>query len=87
MYYTYIQLCRCWTVAGLNEDDICHQSFPYGVHPAGQLWSRTANQAGIGVLWAGSGANTPSRVQLELIDDLQPTIWMGMPSYGLHLAN
>ncbi len=87
MYYTYIQLCRCWTVSGLNEDDICHQSFPYGVHPAGQLWSRTANQAGIGVLWAGSGANTPSRVQLELINDLQPTIWMGMPSYGLHLAN
>ena len=87
MYYTYIQLCRCWTVSGLNEDDICHQSFPYGVHPAGQLWSRTANQAGIGVLWAGSGANTPSRTQLELIDDLQPTIWMGMPSYGLHLVN
>ncbi|MDP7623993.1 MAG: AMP-binding protein [Rhodospirillales bacterium] len=87
MYYTYIQLCRCWTVAGLNEDDICHQSFPYGVHPAGQLWSRTANQVGIGVLWAGSGANTPSRIQLELIEDLQPTIWMGMPSYGLHLAN
>jgi phenylacetate-CoA ligase len=87
MYYTYIQLCRCWTVSGLKEDDICHQSFPYGVHPAGQLWSRTANQAGIGVLWAGSGVNTPSKVQLELIQDLQPTIWMGMPSYGLHLAN
>ena len=87
MYYTYIQLCRCWTISGLNEDDICHQSFPYGVHPAGQLWSRTANQAGIGVLWAGSGTSTPSRVQLELINDLQPTIWMGMPSYGLHLAN
>ena len=87
MYYSFIQLCRCWTVSGLNEDDICHQSFPYGIHPAGQLWSRTANQSGIGVLWAGSGANTPSRVQLELIRDLQPTIWMGMPSYGLHLAN
>jgi len=87
MKYTFIQLCRCWTVSGLNEDDICHQSFPYGVHPAGQLWSRTANQSGIGVLWAGSGANTPSRVQLELIQELQPTIWMGMPSYGLHLAN
>ena len=87
MYYSFIQLCRCWTVSGLNEDDICHQSFPYGIHPAGQLWSRTANQSGIGILWAGSGANTPSRVQLELIRDLQPTIWMGMPSYGLHLAN
>ncbi|MFP6710961.1 MAG: AMP-binding protein [Rhodospirillales bacterium] len=87
LHYTYIQLCRCWTISGLNEDDICHQSFPFGVHPAGQLWSRTANQVGIGVLWAGSGANTPSRTQLVLIDDLQPTIWMGMPSYGLHLAN
>jgi len=87
MYYTYIQLCRCWTVSGLKDSDICHQSFPYGVHPAGQLWSRTANQVGIGILWAGSGANTPSKVQLELIRDLQPTIWMGMPSYGLHLAN
>ena len=87
MFYTYIQLCRCWTVSGLDSNDICHQSFPYGVHPAGQLWSRTANQVGIGVLWAGSGANTPSKVQLQLINDLQPTIWMGMPSYGLHLAN
>ena len=26
MYYSFIQLCRCWTVSGLNEDDICHQS-------------------------------------------------------------
>ena len=71
MFYTYIQLCRCWTVSGLDSNDICHQSFPYGVHPAGQLWSRTANQVGIGVLWAGSGANTPSKVQLQLINDLK----------------
>ena len=38
-------------------------------------------------MWAGSGANTPSQTQLELIDIQQPTMWMGMPSYGLHLAN
>jgi phenylacetate-CoA ligase len=41
----------------------------------------------VGVLWAGSGANTPSEVQLDLIQRLKPTLWMGMPSYGLHLAN
>ncbi|MCP3975042.1 MAG: phenylacetate--CoA ligase, partial [bacterium] len=62
-------------------------SFPLGVHPAGQLWARTANRAGVGVMWAGSGANTPSQTQLELIARLGPTMWMGMPSYGLHLAN
>jgi phenylacetate-CoA ligase len=26
-------------------------------------------------------------LQLELIERLKPTIWMGMSSYGLHLAN
>jgi phenylacetate-CoA ligase len=26
-------------------------------------------------------------VQLELIDHLKPTLWLGMASYGLHLAN
>jgi phenylacetate-CoA ligase len=42
---------------------------------------------GIGVAWAGSGAALPSAAQLELIRMLKPTIWMGMSSYGLHLAN
>ena len=51
------------------------------------MWARTANPSGVGVLWAGSGANTPSATQLELILGLAPTMWMGMPSYGLHLAN
>jgi len=87
LHYTYIQLCRCWAVIGAEPGDFCHQSFPYGVHPAGQLWSRSANMSGIGVMWAGSGANTPSETQLELMQNLNPTMWMGMPSYGLHLAN
>jgi phenylacetate-CoA ligase len=39
------------------------------------------------VNWAGSGTTTPSAMQLELIERLRPTIWMGMSSYGLHLAN
>ena len=38
-------------------------------------------------IWVGAGASTPSQTQLELIQQLKPTIWMGMPSYGLHLAN
>jgi phenylacetate-CoA ligase len=87
MEHTYLQLVRCWVNVGVREGDVCHVSFPFGVHPAGQLWARTANLAGVGVLWAGSGANTPSEVQLDLIQRLGPTLWMGMPSYGLHLAN
>jgi len=87
MEYTYLQLCRCWAISGAEDGDLCHMSFPLGVHPAGQLWSRTANQVGVGVIWAGAGAGTPSQVQLDLIQSLNPTTWMGMPSYGLHLAN
>jgi phenylacetate-CoA ligase len=39
------------------------------------------------VNWAGSGTSTPSALQLELIQRLKPTIWLGMSSYALHLAN
>ena len=33
------------------------------------------------------GTSTPSALQLELIQRLKPTIWLGMSSYALHLAN
>ena len=87
MRYSFLQLVRCWVCAGVEPGDLCHMSFPFGVHPAGQLWSRTANDAGIGIVWVGAGNTTPSEVQLDLLSRLRPTLWMGMPSYGLHLAN
>jgi phenylacetate-CoA ligase len=62
-------------------------SFPLGIHPVGQMLARCATDVGIAVNWAGSGTTTPSVMQIELIDRLKPTIWMGMSSYGLHLAN
>ena len=52
-----------------------------------QLYARAAEDNGIGTIWCGAGTNTPFEVQLELIDQLKPTIWAGMASYGLHLAN
>lgn len=64
-----------------------HVSFPLGIHPVGQMLARAASTRGIAVNWAGSGTTTPSAMQIELIDRLRPTIWMGMSSYGLHLAN
>jgi phenylacetate-CoA ligase len=78
---------RAWALIGATPDDCAHISFPLGVHPVAHLYARTAINHGIGTVWCGAGTNTPSEVQLELIDHLKPTIWLGMASYGLHLAN
>jgi phenylacetate-CoA ligase len=78
---------RAWALIGATPDDCAHISFPLGVHPVAHLYARTAINHGIGTVWCGAGTNTPSEVQLELIDQLKPTVWLGMASYGLHLAN
>lgn len=78
---------RTFECMGIGRDDLAHLSFPLGIHPAGQMWARAAEERGIGVAWVGSGAAAPSALQLELIRMLRPTVWMGMSSYGLHLSN
>lgn len=77
---------RLWLAAGCGPDDIAHISFPMGIHPVGHLYARTAEALGIGTVWCGAGNNTPSELQLELIRTLRPTVWAGMASYGLQLA-
>jgi phenylacetate-CoA ligase len=78
---------RAWALIGATPDDCAHISFPLGVHPVAHLYARAAINLGVGTVWCGAGNNTPSEVQLELIDQLKPTVWLGMASYGLHLAN
>src|SRR4051812_11324408 len=78
---------RAWALVGASADDCAHISFPLGVHPVAHLYARAAINLGIGTVWCGAGNNTSSDTQLELIHDLKPTIWIGMASYGLHLAN
>ena len=78
---------RAWALIGATADDCAHISFPLGVHPVAHLYARAAINLGIGTVWCGAGTNTPSETQLELIDQLKPTCWIGMASYGLHLAN
>jgi phenylacetate-CoA ligase len=78
---------RAWALIGAHADDCAHISFPLGVHPVAHLYARAAINLGIGTVWCGAGTNTPSETQLELIDHLKPTCWIGMASYGLHLAN
>jgi phenylacetate-CoA ligase len=78
---------RAWALIGATAEDCAHVSFPLGVHPVAHLYARAAINLGIGTIWCGAGTNTPSETQLELIDHLKPTLWIGMASYGLHLAN
>lgn len=74
-------------LAGLTPEDTVHLSFPLGIHPVGLVFGRLCQMNGIGVNWAGAGSNTPSAIQVQLIDRMQPTVFMGMSSYAIHLAN
>jgi phenylacetate-CoA ligase len=87
MQHNLLLFERAWALIGATADDCAHVSFPLGVHPVAHLYARAAINLGIGTVWCGAGTNTPSEVQLELIDHLKPTAWIGMASYGLHLAN
>ena len=78
---------RTFDCAGAGRGERAHISFPLGIHPVGQVYARCAASRGITVNWAGSGASTPSALQLELIQRLKPTLFLGMSSYALHLAN
>src|SRR5262245_48359535 len=78
---------RTFDCAGAGRGERAHVSFPMGIHPVGQIYSRCATSRGITVNWAGSGTSTPSALQLDLIQRLKPTVWLGMSSYALHLAN
>src|SRR6266850_982274 len=87
MEYGLLAFARTYDCAGAEQGERAHISFPLGIHPVGQVFARCAASRGITVNWAGSGASTPSALQLELIQRLKPTIWLGMSSYALHLAN
>jgi phenylacetate-CoA ligase len=85
--YCLLSFSRGLECAGVTKGDTAHISYPLGIHPVGHMYARVCQAAGVGVNWAGSGAGTPSAVQVQLIRDLKPTVWMGMSSYGIHLAN
>ena len=42
---------------------------------------------GVGMVWVGAGNSYPSAAQLDLIHTLRPTVFIGMSSFALHLAN
>jgi phenylacetate-CoA ligase len=67
MRYGLLSFRRAWALVGANQSDCAHISFPLGIHPVGHLYAHTAEDLGIGTIWCGSGANTPSTVQLDLL--------------------
>ncbi len=87
MKYMFLGFRRGVDLSGIKAGDTAHISFPLGIHPVGHVYARVCQQAGVGVNWCGSGASTPSAAQVQLIEQMQPTVWMGMSSYALHLAN
>jgi phenylacetate-CoA ligase len=87
MRYGVLSFARALDCVGCRPGGRIHDSFPLGIHPVGHVFARAAQSRGIAVNWAGAGTTTPSPIQLELIQRLRATVWMGMSSYGLHLAS
>jgi phenylacetate-CoA ligase len=85
--YGLLSWGRSFPCMGIGPGDLCHIAFPIGIHPAGQVWARSAHLMGVGMAWIGAGNVVPSAMQLELIQTLRPTVFMGMSSFALHLAN
>jgi len=85
--YGLVGFARTFEIAGCGRGDMAHLSFPLGIHPAGHMWARSAFPLGISVNWVGAGAAAPSALQVQLLAQMKPTLWMGMSSYGIHLAN
>lgn len=85
--YGLLSWGRSFPCIGIGAGDLCHISFPIGIHPAGQIWARSAHDFGVGMAWVGAGTAVPSAGQLELVATLKPTVLIAMPSFALHLAN
>lgn len=73
---------RVLDVTGIGRGDLVHNSFPFlGMHPIGHMFGNALRDRGCGQISAGSGANTPTEVQVGLIYDLRPRAWLGIGSY------
>ena len=87
LHWAMIGFRRVFHCVGAGVGDVAHLSLPLGIHPAGQMMARAGEAQGVTMAWVGAGAAAPSEVQLDLLALLRPTLWIGMPSYGIHLAN
>jgi phenylacetate-CoA ligase len=87
LHWAMIGFRRVYHCIGAGVGDVAHLSMPLGIHPAGQMMARAGEAEGIAMAWVGAGAAAPSELQLDLLALFKPTLWIGMSSYGIHLAN
>ncbi|MEO8858518.1 MAG: AMP-binding protein [Burkholderiaceae bacterium] len=85
--YGLVSWGRSFPCIGLGREDLCHLAFPIGIHPAGQVWARSAQLYEVGMAWVGAGNSVPTAAQIDLIQALRPTAFLGMSSFALHMAN
>ena len=78
---------RTLDMAGVGPGDLLHNSFPLGAHPLGHMFCYASLALGAGCLPAGSGHNTPTETQIQLLFDLKPTVWAGLASYLVHMGH
>jgi phenylacetate-CoA ligase len=74
----YWRLARALFAAGFRRGDLVHNSFAYHLTPAGAMLESAAHALGCPVIPAGTG-NTEQ--QVEVIADLQPSAYTGVPDY------
>ena len=87
LHWAMIGFRRVYGCVGAGVGDSAHLSLPLGIHPAGQMMARAGEAQGVAMAWVGAGSSAPSELQLDLLALFRPTLWIGMSSYGIHLAN
>ncbi len=71
-------MSRSLYAAGLRKGDVVYNTFSYHLGPAGIMMHHAANRLGCPVIAGGVG-NT--QLQVQTINDLAPTFYIGTPSF------
>ncbi|MBK8452155.1 MAG: AMP-binding protein [Thiofilum sp.] len=72
------RLARALFSAGFREGDVVHNTFSYHLTPAGMMLESGAHALGCTVIPAGVGQ---TELQVQTIADLQPSGYVGTPSF------
>lgn len=74
----YWRLARALFAAGFRADDLVYNTFSYHFTPAGSMLESGAHTLGCAVFPAGPGQ---TELQIQTINDLQPSAYVGTPSF------
>lgn len=80
----YWRFARAMFAAGFRPGDVVHNAFSYHLTPGGAMAESGARALGCPVIPAGTGQ---TELQLQVIQDLRPTAYVGTPSYLLTLLD